>query len=88
MLRFRKTKTDAVAGFLGTQTEFTGKLAFSGVVHLDGSFEGGLYLGTLENNGVGLASFHDLESMVPEGLAAELEEVTAGIIAGDIQTQP
>jgi len=55
---------------------------------LDGSFEGGLYLGTLENNGVGLASFHDLESMVPEGLAAELEEVTAGIIAGDIQTQP
>lgn len=40
MLRFRKTKTDAVAGFLGAQTEFTGKLAFSGVVHLDGSFEG------------------------------------------------
>jgi basic membrane protein A len=55
---------------------------------LDGSFEGGLFVGTLENDGVGLASFHDLESMVPEGLAAELEEVKAGIIAGDIQTQP
>jgi putative multiple sugar transport system substrate-binding protein len=55
---------------------------------LDGSFEGGLLVGTLENDGVGLASFHDLESMVPEGLAAELEEVKAGIIAGDIQTQP
>jgi cytoskeletal protein CcmA (bactofilin family) len=40
MLRFRKTKTDAVSGFLGAQTEFTGKLAFSGVVHLDGSFQG------------------------------------------------
>lgn len=40
MLRFRKTKTDAVTGFLGSQTEFTGKLAFSGVVHLDGSFHG------------------------------------------------
>ena len=40
MLRFRKTKTDAVTGFLGSQTEFTGKLAFSGVVHLDGSFQG------------------------------------------------
>jgi cytoskeletal protein CcmA (bactofilin family) len=40
MLRFRKPKTDAVTGFLGSQTEFTGKLAFSGVVHLDGSFKG------------------------------------------------
>ncbi len=40
MLRFRKTKSDAVTGFLGSQTEFTGKLAFSGVVHLDGSFQG------------------------------------------------
>jgi cytoskeletal protein CcmA (bactofilin family) len=40
MLRFRKPKNDAVSGFLGSQTEFTGKLAFSGVVHLDGSFNG------------------------------------------------
>ncbi|MGB6066573.1 MAG: polymer-forming cytoskeletal protein [Desulfomonilaceae bacterium] len=40
MLRFKKTKTDAVSGFLGSQTEFTGKLAFSGIVHLDGSFNG------------------------------------------------
>ncbi len=40
MLRFRKAKTDAVSGFLGSQTEFTGKLSFSGVVHLDGIFEG------------------------------------------------
>jgi cytoskeletal protein CcmA (bactofilin family) len=40
MLRFRKAKSDAVSGFLGTQTEFEGKLAFSGVVHLDGNFTG------------------------------------------------
>ena len=40
MLRFRKAKTDAVTGFLGSQTEFTGKLSFSGVVHLDGTFRG------------------------------------------------
>ncbi|AFM26356.1 bactofilin family protein [Desulfomonile tiedjei] len=40
MLRFRKAKSDAVSGFLGSQTEFTGKLAFSGVVHLDGNFSG------------------------------------------------
>jgi len=38
--RFGKKKTDAVSGFLGSQTEFTGKLSFSGVVHLDGNFEG------------------------------------------------
>ena len=40
MLGFRKSKTDAVSGFLGSQTEFTGKLCFSGVVHLDGTFHG------------------------------------------------
>ncbi len=38
--KFRKAKKDAVAGFLGSQTEFIGKLSFSGVVHLDGRFEG------------------------------------------------
>lgn len=38
--RFRKDKSDAVTGFLGSQTEFTGKLTFSGVVHLDGNFTG------------------------------------------------
>jgi cytoskeletal protein CcmA (bactofilin family) len=38
--RLRKKKEDAVSGFLGSQTEFTGKLAFSGVVHLDGNFDG------------------------------------------------
>jgi len=40
MLRFRKPKSDAVSGFLGSQTEFAGKLSFSGVVHLDGVFGG------------------------------------------------
>lgn len=38
--RFKKSKSDAVTGFLGSQTEFTGKLSFSGVVHLDGVFDG------------------------------------------------
>jgi cytoskeletal protein CcmA (bactofilin family) len=40
MLRFRKPKSDVVTGFLGSQTEFAGKLSFSGVVHLDGTFYG------------------------------------------------
>jgi cytoskeletal protein CcmA (bactofilin family) len=38
--RFKKRNTDPLSGFLGSQTEFTGKLSFSGVVHLDGNFEG------------------------------------------------
>lgn len=55
---------------------------------IDGSFEGGVIVGTLENGGVGLAPFHDLESMVPSDLMAELDEIKAGIIAGDISATP
>ncbi len=55
---------------------------------IDGSFEGGLIIGTLENGGVGLAPFHNMESMVPSELVAELEDVKAAIIAGDISVKP
>ena len=50
----------------------------------DGSFEGGVVVGTLENNGVGLAPYHDFESAVPADLAKEIEEIAMGIIAGEI----
>jgi basic membrane protein A len=53
---------------------------------VDGDFEGGLYTGTLENEGVGIAPFHDFESQVPAELAAEVEALGPQIIAGDIQT--
>lgn len=49
-----------------------------------GNFEGGVITGTLENGGVGIAPFHDLESAVPADLAAELDAVRAGIIDGSI----
>ena len=55
---------------------------------IDGSFEGGLIIGTLDNGGVGLAPFHNMESMVPSELAAELEDVKAGVIAGEISVKP
>ena len=55
---------------------------------IDGEFEGGLIIGTLDNGGVGLAPFHDLDSMVSDDLKAGLEEVAAEIIAGNIQTLP
>jgi basic membrane protein A len=55
---------------------------------IDGSFAGGVTVGTLENGGVGLASFHDMESMVSSELMAELDEIKASIIAGDISAMP
>jgi basic membrane protein A len=52
---------------------------------LDGTFAGGVTVGTLENGGVGLAS---LASVAPAGLQAELDQVKADIIAGNLQTSP
>jgi basic membrane protein A len=49
-----------------------------------GNFEGGVIVGTLENGGVAIAPFHDLESAVPADLAAELDAVRDGIIDGSI----
>ncbi len=51
-------------------------------------FEGGIYSGTLENDGVGIAPFHEFEGDISDELAAELEDLTAAIIAGDIDTNP
>jgi basic membrane protein A len=42
------------------------------------------YVGTLENDGVGIAPFHNFESKISDSLAAELETVKAGIIDGSI----
>ena len=55
---------------------------------VDGTFAGGLTVGTMENGGVALADFHSLDSMVSAELKAELEQIKADIIAGTIQTSP
>jgi glucose/mannose transport system substrate-binding protein len=55
---------------------------------MEGTFQGGVTVGTLENGGVGLAPFHDLDSMVPAELKSELESLKADIIAGKIATSP
>jgi basic membrane protein A len=55
---------------------------------LDGSFAGGVTVGTLENGGVGLADFHDMASMVPAELQAELQDVAAKIISGELKATP
>ncbi len=50
-----------------------------------GTFDNSQYVGTLKNNGVGIAPFHDFESKVPATLAAELATIKAGIISGSIK---
>ncbi|WP_241249064.1 BMP family lipoprotein [Agrococcus sp. KRD186] len=49
-----------------------------------GEFSSEPYVGTLENEGVALAPFHDFEGAVDPELQGQLDEITAGIIAGDI----
>lgn len=51
-----------------------------------GEFEGGTYVGTLENDGVAMAPLHEFESAAPEGLSDELDQIRQGIIAGEINT--
>lgn len=51
---------------------------------IDGTFTAGNNVGTLENDGVGLSSFHDWDSKIPAALKAEVEDLKAEIIAGEI----
>ena len=53
----------------------------------EGSFEGGLYVGTLENDGVGIAPFNEFEDEVPQEVKDRIEELTEQIIAGEIETR-
>ncbi|MGQ9466258.1 MAG: BMP family lipoprotein [Anaerolineae bacterium] len=52
----------------------------------EGTFHGGVYIGTLKNGGVGIAPFHEFDDDVPASLKAELEEVAKGIKDGTIDT--
>ncbi|MEJ1991663.1 MAG: BMP family ABC transporter substrate-binding protein [Maritimibacter sp.] len=54
-------------------------------VTMDGNFEGGLMVGTLENGGIDLAPYHAFEDVVPADLKKEVEDVKAGIIDGSIK---
>lgn len=49
-----------------------------------GTFPTGNYIGTLENDGTGLAPFHSFESKVPDATKKELETIKADIISGKI----
>lgn len=49
-----------------------------------GNFDATAYVGTLANEGVSIADYHDYASKVPAELDAAVQELKAAIIAGDI----
>ncbi len=53
----------------------------------EGSFDVTPFVGTLENDGVGISSFHDFGDLVSPDLQAELDEIAAGIIDGSIPVE-
>jgi basic membrane protein A and related proteins len=53
----------------------------------EGEFSAEPYVGTLENDGVGLAPFHDFESKVDPALSDELDTIKQGIIDGEITVE-
>ncbi|HET7090119.1 MAG TPA: BMP family ABC transporter substrate-binding protein [Anaerolineae bacterium] len=54
---------------------------------VDGTFTGGTHVGTLENSGVGISPFHNLDALVSPEVKADLEQIKADIIAGKIKTK-
>jgi basic membrane protein A len=53
-----------------------------------GTFKGGTHVSDLASNGIDIAGFHSLDSMVTAKVKADLATIKAGIIAGTIKTKP
>jgi basic membrane protein A len=53
-----------------------------------GTFKGGFYTGTLANDGVSLAPYHDFASKIPASVTSELNTVKTGIESGKISVNP
>ncbi|MDQ0634926.1 basic membrane protein A [Arthrobacter pascens] len=53
----------------------------------DGKFDATPYVGTLENGGVALAPFHDLDSAVPADMKSELDQLKKDIISGTVKVE-
>ena len=57
------------------------------VATVAGKFSNEPYIGTLANDGVGLAPFHDFESKVPAELSSKIEELRQQIVDGTIKVE-
>ena len=44
-----------------------------------------VYVGTLANNGIGLAPYHDVDSKIPPSVKAEMDQLKQQIIDGKIK---
>jgi len=51
----------------------------------DGSFKGGVHVGTLSSGEIGIAPFHDFDSKVPQAIKDELKQIQADISSGKIK---
>jgi len=54
----------------------------------DGTFSGGIHVGTLETGEVGISPFHQLDALISTSIKADLEQIEVDIIAGKIKTRP
>ncbi len=55
---------------------------------LEDKFEAGKYIGNLNNDGVGLAPYYEMESKIPEQIRNEIQEIREKIIIGEIKLSP
>jgi len=55
---------------------------------IQGTFAGGVIVGNLQNGGVGLAPYHDLDASVSAELKAEIDQVKADLISGKLTVKP
>ena len=55
---------------------------------VDGEFEAGNWIGTLDNGGVGIAYGSSWIDLIPDDLKDEIEQISVEIIAGTISTLP
>lgn len=53
---------------------------------IDGTNEAGIITANLANGGVGLAPFHDWESLIPDEVVGKIKEAIDGLISGSIST--
>jgi WD40 repeat protein/basic membrane lipoprotein Med (substrate-binding protein (PBP1-ABC) superfamily)/DNA-binding SARP family transcriptional activator len=52
-----------------------------------GDFTGGTHIGSLDTGEVGLSPFYQWEARIPDQIKADLEEIKAKILSGEIQTK-
>jgi basic membrane protein A len=52
-----------------------------------GAFSNEPFIGTLENEGVGLAPYHDFEDLVPQELKDEVDQLREQVVSGEITVE-